>query len=230
MEHTLDVATREKVGKQAKALRRAGVIPAVCYGKGIQSALLQVPTQDFTKLYNQAGTSSIVTLKLDGKQSIKVLIRQPQLDPVSLRPVHVDFYQVNMKDKIRTEIPLQFTGEAPVVVDLDGKLVHSLDAIEVECLPDDLVPHIDVDISKLVEFDQAIHVKDLNIPAEIEVLTDPELTVVVAQAPLTEEQLEAELAEETTEEEAIAAVEVEEKGETEEGEETIAETIDTQQK
>ncbi len=217
MEYSLEAATRKIVGKQVKSVRANGFTPAVLYGKGIASRSLQVNAKNFAKIYNEAGSASLVTLKIEDEKPIKILIKEPQHHHINLEPVHVDFYQVNMKEKIRTEIPLEFIGESPAVTELDGKLVTSLDAIEVECLPDDLVPHFDVDLSVLKEFDDAIHVSDLKIPESIELLTEPELTIVVVQAPLTEEQLEAELAEDQTEEEAVAAVEVEEKAEGEEG-------------
>ncbi len=225
MEHTLKANARDIVGKKVKRLRKDGAIPAVLYGRGVPSISLALDVRTFSKLYQEAGSSTIVSLHVAEAKPVKVLIKEPQLDPTSLKPIHVDLLQVNMKEKIRTEIPLEFVGESPAVVDLEGKLVHSLDAIEIECLPDDLVQHLDVDISGLTEFDQAIHVKDVSIPAGIEVLTDPELTILVVQAPLTEAELEAELAvDETTEEEAVAAVEgVADATEATDGEE-IAET------
>lgn len=210
---TLQIEPRQTNGKHNKRLRRAGVMPAVLYGKNVPAVSLQLNMQEFVKVFRLAGTSSLVTLSGAGKTPVKVLMRQMKLDPVTLHPQHIDFYQINMKEKIRTEVPLEFVGASPAVEDLDGKLVHSLDSVEVECLPDDLVPHIEVDISSLAEFDQAIHVKDLVIPAGIEVLTDADLVITVVQAPISEEELEADLAAETSDAEAVAAVEVEEKGE-----------------
>jgi len=211
MDYSLAAKLRTVLGKKVKNLRADKQIPAVVYGKGIQNKHISLDFVEFNKLFNEAGTSSLVNLKIDDEKAVKVLMREPQVDPRHLRPVHVDLYQVNMKEKIRTEIPLELVGESVVVTEKEGKLVHSLDAIEVECLPEDLVPHIEVDLAKLVEFDDAIHVSDLSIPEKIEVLTDPELVVVVAQAPISEAELEAELAaDEKSEEEAVAAVEVEE--------------------
>lgn len=217
MEYTLQASHRSVIGKQVKKLRQNGQLPAVVYGRGSETRSIAIDSNLFFKLFEGAGTSTIITLAVADATPVKVLIREPQIDPVSLRPLHVDFHQINMKEKIRTEVPLRFVGDAPAVVDQDGKLVHSLDALEIECLPDDLVQHIDVDLSVLKEFDDAIQVKDITIPHGIEVLNDTELTVVVVQAPITEAELEAELAEETSEADAVAAVEVEEKAQTEEG-------------
>lgn len=218
MEYSLSAEKREILGKKVKSLRQNNSIPAVVYGKGLETQHISLSLPVFTKLYAQAGTSTLVNLKIGDEKLIKVLVREPQIDPIYSKPVHVDFYQVNMKEKIRTEIPLEFIGESPVVIDMEGKLVHNMDTIEVECLPEDLVQHIEVDLSKLLNFDDAIHVSELNVPEKIEVLTDPELVVVVAQAPISEAELEAELAEPVSEEEAVAAVEVEE-GVAAEGEE-----------
>ncbi len=217
MEYSLEVTPRTILGRKVKQLRQKGLIPGVVYGNHTEVKHVSISGKVFHKLYHEAGTSTLVNLKIDDEKPIKVLIKEPQIHPTSSEPLAVDFYQVNMKEKIRTEVPLEFVGESPAVVDQEGKLVTSLDAVEIECLPDDLVQHFQIDVSVLANFDDAIHVSDIKAPEGIEILTDAELTIVVVQAPLTEEQLEAELAEETSEEEAIAAVEVEEKGESEEG-------------
>ncbi len=217
MENTISASLRQIVGRKVKQIRLQGQIPAVVYGHGTKTRSITINNHVFFKLFNSAGTSTIISLKVDDASPIKVLIRQPQIDPVTMRILHVDFHQINMKEKIRTEVPLEFVGESPAVVDLDGKLVYSLDALEIECLPDDLVQHIDVDISVLKQFDDAIHVSDIKAPPGIEILNDVELSIVVVQAPISEEQLEAELAEEEkTEADAVAAVEVEEKGQADE--------------
>lgn len=225
MEYNLQAATREIKGKKVKVLRRQGLIPAAVYGKGEKNMDISLDGKTFNKLYGEAGTSTLVNLVIDQDKPIKVLVREPQLDPINLKPAHVDFYKVNMKEKIRTEVPLEMIGDSPVVIDLEGKLVTSLDAIEVECLPEDLVQHIEVDVSILTEFDQAIHVSDLKVPEKIEVLTDPELVVVVAQAPISEEELEAELAEPVSDEEAEAVAELgAEPEQPAEGEEEVADS------
>lgn len=212
MAYSLTANLRTVVGRKVSQVRKNGQIPAVVYGNGTKTRSIAIDNQNFFKLFDTAGTSTIIDLKVDDSAPIKVLIREPQIDPVTMRILHVDFHQINMKEKIRTEVPLEFIGDSPAVVDLDGKLVYSLDNLEIECLPDDLVQHIDVDISVLKEFDDSIHVSDIKAPQGIEILNDPELSIVVVQAPISEAELEAELAEETSEAEAVAAVEVEEKG------------------
>lgn len=212
MELKLEAKKRTILGKQVKNVRSEGKVPANLYGNGIENISLEINEKDLNKIFDEAGVSSLVNVVIDGQKPIKVLFKEPQIHALNGKLLHIDMYQVNMKEKIRTEIPIEFVGESIAVTENEGKLVTSLDEIEVECLPDDLVQHIEVDISKLTEFDAAIHVSELTIPAGIEVLTDPELVVCVVQAPLSEEELAAELAEdEKTEEEAVAEVEVDEK-------------------
>ncbi len=218
MDYMLNATARKNIGKQTKQSRLAGFTPAVIYGKETQNQTIQMNAKEFNKIFHEAGTSSLISMTIDSAKPVKVLVKDFQIHPTKNEIVHADFYQVNMKEKIRTEIPLEFIGESPAVTEQDGKLVTNLDAIEVECLPDDLIANVEVDVSVLANFDDAIHVSDLKVPSTIEVLTDPELVIVLAQAPISEEQLEAELAEETNEAEAVAAVETSEKTEDEEDE------------
>ncbi|MFA6082128.1 MAG: 50S ribosomal protein L25 [Patescibacteria group bacterium] len=207
----LNADTRKITGKKVKSIRRDGLIPLVMYGKGLPTHHLQSNAKLFSKLFKESGTSSLVDIAIEDAKPIKALIKSVSLDPVSNEILHADLLQVNMKEKIRTEIPIEFVGDSSVVTEQDGKLVFNLDALEIECLPDDLVPNFEVNVSSLTEFDQAIHVSDIKIPDGMEILTDPELVIVVAQAPLTEAELEAELAEpEKTEEEAVAEMAAEE--------------------
>ena len=129
------------------------------------------------------------------------------------------FRSVDMKEKIKTEIPLEFIGETILVVDQEGSLIVNKDALEVECLPSDLVDHIDVDISSLTDFDQNIKVSDIIVPTTIEILDEPEEVVALVQPPRSEEEMEA-LEEAVVED--VEAVEVEQGKEEEaiEGEES----------
>jgi len=150
------------------------------------------------------------------------LVHEVQIDPVTMKAIHIDFYKVNMKEKIKTEIPIKKIGESSAVVDLEGILVTNRDEVEVECLPADLIPEIEVDLSALKTFDDVIKVSNLKVPATIEILDDPEEVVFLVQPPRSEEEL-AELEEKP--EEDVEAVEVEgakpEEGEVVEGEEEI---------
>jgi len=186
----LSAKKREIVGKKVKNIRKQGLIPAVLYGSKSEPENLSLEKNIFEKVYKKAGTSSLVDLIIDQSSAVKVLIHEPQMDPVEDTPLHVDFYKVNMKEKITTEIPLEFIGESPAVKDLEGNLITNKDEIEVESLPGDLISEIKVDISALKTFDDLIYVKNLDIPATIEILDDPEEIVAQVTPPRSEEELE----------------------------------------
>lgn len=181
---------RTVLGKKVQSLRNNGLIPVVLYGKDFASKSLSVKKTDLEKVLKTAGTSTIVDLEVDG-QTHKILLHEPQRDAVHSHILHVDFYKVNMKVKIHTEIPLEFVGISLAVEDLEGNLITNKDTLEVECLPDDLVNHIEVDISVLKTFEDLIKVEDLKIPEGIEVQDDKEEIIAQVTAPRSEEELEA---------------------------------------
>lgn len=205
----------EKAVAPAKDLRNQGKIPAVIYGKDFDNQKLALDETGFNRLYKEAGSSNLVNLKI-GDGSDKVLIHDIQLHPVTGKILHVDFFKINMKEKIKTEVPLEIVGETPLVIEQEGSLITNKDAVEVECLPSDLVDHIKVDVSRLTDFEQNIKVSDLQVPQGIEILDDPEEVIVLVQPPRSDEELEA-LEEEVVED--VEKVEVEEKGKEEEAEE-----------
>lgn len=212
----LQAKTRTENGKKTKA---AGQVPAVIYGNGFDNINIALNEIDFNRMFREAGTSNLIDIKVDGGKSIKTLVHDVQLDPITLKVIHVDFYKVNMKEKIHAEIPLAFIGESRAVIDLDGSLMTSKDAVEVECLPGDLIPEIEVDISVLDDFEKDIRVSDLKVPAGIEIQDDPDEVIAHVEAPRDEAELEA-LDEEVVED--VSAVEVE-TAKPEEGEETSEE-------
>jgi len=166
-------------------------IPAILYGKNVENISLKVKKNEFDKVWEEAGESNLIDLKVDDNK-IKVLIKEVQYHPVKYLPAHIDFYQVNMKEKISTEIPLEFIGESKAVKELGGLLMKYTDVVEVKCLPGDLLDHIDVDISLLKSFDESIHMKDLNLPESMELLRDPEEIVVNVIAPKSQEEIDKE--------------------------------------
>lgn len=205
----------EKV--KAKPLLKQGSVPGIVYGHGFTNETVVITKKDLVKAHEQAGQSSLIDLTIAEKEPYKVLIHDLQYDPVSDEPIHVDLYRVKMTEKIKTEIPIKLIGEAPAVEDLQGTLIQNKDELRVEALPQDLVHEIEVDISKLKTFEDKIHVKDLTIPAGIELQEELEEVVALVQPPRSEEELAA--LEEKVEED-VEKVEVEEKGkEEEEGEE-----------
>ncbi len=178
---------RDKSAK-AKDLLRADQLPAEFYGRGVENKSLQMDYQTFRKVFRKAGTNTIIELKVDGAESINVLVHEIQRDPVTDRYTHIDFINVRMGEELHTKIPVEFVGTAPAVKDMAGTLTVHLNEIEIKCLPKDLIHSIEVDISSLVDFHTFIRVKDLNVPSTIAVLNEPEDVVVTVTAPRVEEE------------------------------------------
>lgn len=210
---------RKILGKKVRKLRREGIVPAHIFGHKIKTSHIQVLEKDFQKVEKEAGETGVVELKIGGEVH-PVLIRDVQVDPVTDEPLHIDFYQVNLKEKVKVHVPIETIGESPAVESKLGVLLAPLSEIEIEALPSDLPESIKIDISKLQQVDAAILVKDLKIPAGVEILADPDETVVKIGELVTKEAVEI-----LAEEEAERAEAVEESGEPvpTESEEKVAE-------
>lgn len=190
---SLKAEKRKVLGRKVKQLRREGVLPANVYGKNLKSTAVQVPSDEFTKVFSEAGETGLVDLKVNG-QEYPVLIHNVQTDPVTDQALHVDFLQVNLKEKVTAMVPLEFTGESPAEKSQEGIVVEQMNEVEVEALPTDLPEKITVDVSRLKKVDDAIHVKDLQV--DVELKEDPERIVVNVAPPAVEEVEEAPPAEE----------------------------------
>ena len=209
----LSVTPRDVLGKKVAALRRQGLTPANVYGRNLESRAVQVETVVLTHLLRSAGRNVIVDLRIEGEDSPRpVMLRGVQRDPVTSRLLHVDFYQVSLTQKMRTEVPLTLVGDAPAVAELGGILLQSLDNIMVEALPGDIPVHLEVDVSGLNRFDDAVHVRELPIDlTKVHVMTDAEIVVAKVAAPRlaaaeeAEEAAAAEAAPAAAEEEAVKA-------------------------
>ena len=186
---TLSAQTREATGNKVRALRRQGLVPAVVYGHNVPSRNLLVDGRVFEKVYKAAGESTLLDLAVSNGAPIKVLIHDVAKDPLTLKPIHVDFYQVSMTEKLTAEVPLKFIGEAPAVKELGAILVKNIQAVKVECLPQDLVHEMIVDLTALKVIGDALTVGQLATPPGIKILGRPEETIVLAQAPKVEEEV-----------------------------------------
>ena len=187
---TLKANLRKITGRKVKNLRKSGEIPAVLYGKNFKNLNLSLNQNVFKKVFVNSGTSTLVNLEIEGSSSTNILIHEPQINAVSGEILHVDLYKVDMSQKIHTEIPLKFVGTSAAVQDLEGSLITSKDAVEIEALPSDLVSEIEVDISNLKTFEDLIKVNDLSIPEGIEVLDELDEIIAQVTAPRSEEELE----------------------------------------
>ncbi len=181
----LSVKPRVVLGKKVAALRRQGVTPANVYGRNLASTAVEVETATLIHLMRSAGRNVIIDLLIEGERSRRpVMLRAVQREPATSRLLHVDFYQVSMTEKMRTEVPLILVGVAPAVAEFDGILLQSLDTITVEALPGDIPAHVEVDVSALVRLDDAVHVRELPIDlTKVHVMTDAEQVVAKVAPP-----------------------------------------------
>lgn len=200
--NTLKAEKRKVLGRKVKKLRREGALPANIYGKKVKSLAIKLPSTDFEKVYQTAGETGIVEIIL-GKQKRPVLISNVQLDPVTDKPLHVDFHQVDLKEKTTADVPIELIGESPAEKQGLGTAVQHLDEIEVEALPKDLPDKFEVDLSKLREVDQAVQVKDLAVDTKkVKVLAETEQIIVKVEPPRKEEEVAPPPPEEEVPEEA----------------------------
>ena len=178
---------RDVIGKQVRALRREGKLPAVIYGRHTDPINILLEAHTASLALGKLTPSSLVTIEVDGTQ-YPALVREKQRDYIKNRLLHVDFLAVSLTEKIRTSVSVHFIGVSPAVKDFDAVLVHNLEELEVECLPTDLPERIDVDISTLVKPGEGIRVKDVHVSDNIRLLDDPETMVAVATFAKVEEE------------------------------------------
>jgi len=189
---SLSAKIRKDFGKKTKSIKKAGKIPAVVYGPGVKNFSLEIDYKDFQNVFKQAGESSLIELNVEGKQEKRpVLIHEIQKDPVSDKFIHVDFFQVSLKEEVEAAVPLVFLGTAPAEKELGGTLVKNITEVEVKALPQNLPHEIRVSVDGLKTFGDHILIKDLVLPENVKVLKKPnEIVVSVAQQRKIEEELE----------------------------------------
>lgn len=170
-------------GKDEKL--NADFIPGVIYGKGVENKSLKLKKVEFEKAFAAAGESNLINLDF-GSGAVKVLVKEVQRDVMKNTFTHVDLYQVNMSEKITAEIPFHFVGEAKAIKELGGVLIKDMAHLEVECLPGDLVDHIDIDISVLKTFDDAIRINDLVLPKGIVAVSHTNEMIAAVREPKVE--------------------------------------------
>ena len=185
---------RTVTGRKVKKLRQAGQIPATIYGQAMTPISVQFAALELDKIFEHAGESTLVEINID-KDTYPVLFKNPQFHPVLEDLIHIDCYQVNLKEKIVASVPLELIGESPAVKN-GNILVPVTDEVEIEALPADLPEKIEVDISSLEEIGQKISVSDLQVDKDlIEIKTDPEQVIAIIEEPKVEEEpVEAEVA------------------------------------
>lgn len=188
---TLIAEERKVLGKKVKKLRREGFLPANVYGKNLSSIALQVKYSDFNTVFKDVGETGLVDLQVNG-QTKPVLVKNLQMNYQNHTPLHVDFYQVNLKEKVKTMVPLELAGDPKAVTDNVGMLLQTLSEVEIEALPDRLPENIEVPVEHLAVLDEQITVEDLKAPEGVTILSDPS-QVVAKIAELVVEEPEPEV-------------------------------------
>lgn len=196
------IATRRDLaGPRASKLRRQGKLPGVVYGHHVDSTPISMETLQFQRVFARTGRSQLIDLELDGGRAHKVIVKEVQTHPRRIGPIHVDLFEVSLLEKLHVDVPINITGESPVVKRGDGDLLQPLYSLTVECLPNDIPESFQVDVSGLEEVDDGIRVGDLTAPNGVTILADPEELVVKVQA----RRVMAEVAEEAAEAAEAAA-------------------------
>jgi large subunit ribosomal protein L25 len=208
---TLKASQREVVGKKTRFLRRKGITPAHLFGHGLDSLSLQCDTPELKQTIVRAGMTRIIKLAIEGdKEPRSVFIREIQREPLGGGLLHVDFYEVKMTEKIKAAVPIILVGEAPAMKEKGRTVSQNLTELNVESLPDELPPQIEVDLSPLEEVEQAIFVRDIALGPGVTVLDEPDQLVVKVsevRMEVEEEVVAEEVAAEEAEEGAEAAPE-----------------------
>ena len=181
-------ATSREPKKALLKMRKDGKLPAIIYGHGFSSLPVFLNYSEFKKVLLNHGEGGLFDVTLNNDKAFKVLIQDYQIHPIKQEYMHVDLYHVRMDEKLRTKIPIVFTGEAPAVKS-GGVLVKNYDHIEVECFPQDLISDVKVPLTSLQNIHDAIKVADLDIPEKITVLIDKNM-ILAAIAQMQEEELE----------------------------------------
>lgn len=203
----LKASKRDTLGKKVRFLRRQGLTPANVYGAPAESMALQIETPLLERLIARVGKNALITLKVDGKRRV-AMIRDIDRDALTDQLLHVGFFQVEMTHRVKVDVPLVFVGESPAGKISRLMLIHNLSAVHVEALPADLPRSIEIDISQLAEAGEAIHVKDIPVGENVEVLSDPdELVVHIMESRVAVEVEEVAVEEEEVEEEGAPQAE-----------------------
>jgi large subunit ribosomal protein L25 len=217
----LTAQSRKETGKgAARTLRRQALIPAVFYGPEVDPVHLSLNYRDLEKLIKTgAGENVIIDLAIEtGESSLshRAMLKEIQLDPVKQTILHVDLYEISMDKKIEVEVPITLTG-TPKGVSEGGILQQVTRTLEISCLPDNIPDAFELEVTDL-NIGDSLHVSDLKIPQDVDVLVEEELTIATVVPPTKVEEIEPEIPEEEEEREEVeaeAVAETKEKGEEE---------------
>jgi large subunit ribosomal protein L25 len=201
-------ARRTVTGKATARLRRDGLLPPVVYGHGFESASITLDAHEFDILRRHVGRNALIDLSIEGAKPKPVLVHGVQLHKVNRRPIHVDLFAVRMTEELTVDVPVHGIGESEAVTKHGGTLLNASGSVKVRARPDHLPQVIEVDLATLVDFDAAIHARDLPIPDGVTLLADPdEIVFKVAPPRVQEVEVAAPVAAPVEEAEAAEAAE-----------------------
>jgi large subunit ribosomal protein L25 len=173
----IKASARQPLGKRSRRLLREGKLPAIVYGHNTEATAITLDKLEFQKVFLKSGRTHLVDLAIDGRTE-KVLVREIQTHPRRLGPIHVDFYQVNLQEKIEVEVPVHLVGESAAVKRGDADILQPMHSVRVECLPSDIPEAFEIDITPLEEIDMELRVSELRVPTGVTVLDEPDQLVV----------------------------------------------------
>lgn len=206
---------------RARQAARNGLVLGVVYGKGIGSNIpIIMPKVKLQRVLEESGEGTLIKLQIEEEKIPKdVIIQDIQYHTYDGKVVHVDFMAVSLEEEVEVEVPLEFTGVSPAVKDTGGIFVQNVESVKVRCKAKDIPKSIPVDISVLATFDDMIYLKDLSLPANVELLDNPDNVIAMVDEPRSEQEME-ELEQEVTAD--VSEVEgVEKEEEAKEGEEGV---------
>jgi large subunit ribosomal protein L25 len=173
----LAATDRTVTGKHVARLRRAGQLPGVVYGHGVESRNVSLDAHEFDLFRRHSGPNTLFDLAIDGaRAATPALVHGIQVHPLTRRPVHVDLLAVRMTEELVVEVPVVLVGLAPAV-ERDGGTLSHLNSIRVRALPDHLPQSFEASVESLDSFDAALHVRDLAVPSDVTILNDPDEVV-----------------------------------------------------
>ena len=173
----IKASARQPLGKRSRRLLREGKLPAIVYGHNTEATPITLDKLEFQKVFVKSGRTHLIDLAIDGRTD-KVLVREIQIHPRRLGPIHVDFYQVNLQEKIEVEVPVHLIGESAAVKRGDGDILQPMHSVRVECLPSDIPEAFEIDITPLEEIDMELRVSELKVPQGVTVLDEPDQLIV----------------------------------------------------
>src|SRR3982074_2775454 len=174
----LKASVRELLRKRSPRLHGQGKLAAGVYGHNTKPTPLVLDRLEFQKVFLKSGRTHLVDLIVDGDRTDKVLGREIQPHPRRLGPIHVDFYQVNLEEKITVEVPVHLVGESAAVKRGDADVLQPIHTLRVECLPSDIPEAFEVDMAPLEDIGSELRISDIKLPKGVTVLIDPEELVV----------------------------------------------------